>query len=453
VHGICQDLPRDERLDGVLSRLDPADMLAVLRAQLSDVAPEVRDRWRKIVALDAAYHPARYVRIAFALLSDPDTPGNRVWPEGDLVYLHAPVRRPMSRRGQVIRVGEDDVEVYRFPNDRRLRGLRKFASATSAPERWQHWIERNGRAEVLDAATLQRRFIRYTPEYKWIIRLRAEVRDPATGEIAKRRIAVRCASPASCRGLARRHAVASRVLSRISDDVRVPQVLGWEADAGLLAVEWDRGDPLLEALKSDDRAIEAFAHALRWLHGAQIPGLPTLASERVGESIAAAVKELAVVCPELAGIVTEMANDLCRGLGDLEPVHPVTLHNDLHLHQVLAKRGRFTFLDLERMSLGDPLIDIANFAAQLSILPHRRDFAVEPERAARWRARFLASLFEQTGEVFDDPRFHWFAAAAFLRHAHGAMRHLRPGWRDTVQTCVRLAESELTGRRGRAGVR
>jgi aminoglycoside phosphotransferase (APT) family kinase protein len=243
--------------------------------------------------------------------------------------------------------------------------------------------------------------------------------------------------------LAERHTALGQALAHRSDLVRVPALVGLDANAGLLAVEWDRGDPLLDVLKHDGSAIDDFVSALRTFHAAQVPDLPTLTPDQQADSISATVQELVYACPALADSLTAIGEDLRRRLGEVGAAPAVTLHNDLHPRQVHLKRGRFTFLDLERLAKGDPLIDIANFAVQLSILPHRREAEVEPADAERWREALLTSWSRQSGLGMDAQRFHLLAAAFLLKLAHGAMRHLRPEWHDTVHACVRMANHEL----------
>jgi aminoglycoside phosphotransferase (APT) family kinase protein len=430
----------DDRLLGdVLVRLDPAHILELAQAEL----PNLADGPCHAVPLDTLYHPGRYVRRAFAFLRDPHTPANRVWPEGEILYVHAPARSPMSRRGRVHRLGDTEVEVYRFPNDRRLRGLRRFAGVQLAPRVWQQWLDAAAPGARLDPATLQRRFIRYCPEYKWIVRLRAEVKLPGAGETVKRRIAVRCAAPRACADLAERHAAVTRALAGAS--LRVPALVGVRDDLGLVAVEWERGEPFIAHLKGNDLALKTFVDALAAFHGAAVPGLPSLTSDDLATSSRAAAEEMALVVPEAADDLRDVTAELGRRLHAFDVPAAKVLHNDLHVRQLHVRRGRMTFLDLERMALGDPLIDVANFAVQLAVLPHRPEFQVERPQADRWVAAFLAAWAARAGQSVDPRRFQPYCAAAFLKLAHGRMRHLRPAWREAIRHGVESAARQLSG--------
>ena len=67
----------------------------------------------------------------------------------------------MSRRGSIVRVDVCDIEVYRFPNDRRLRGLRKFAGRDRAARAWQRWLDQDETGLELQPDTLRRSLLRY----------------------------------------------------------------------------------------------------------------------------------------------------------------------------------------------------------------------------------------------------------------------------------------------------
>ena len=139
-------------------------------------------------------------------------------------------------------------------------------------------------------------------------------------------------------------------------------------------------------------------------------------------------------------------------LDRLDGFDPVTLHNDLHWNQIRVDGERFTFLDLERMATGDPLIDVANLATQMRMLGHRREFSVDVATAQAWAGEFLTQWERRVGKPINATRFRCYVVCSLFCLARGMMRHLRPGWRALSQTCLELAESQLnsTGREAMA---
>lgn len=60
--------------------------------------------------------------------------------------------------------------------------------------------------------------------------------------------------------------------------------------------------------------------------------------------------------------------DRLRAAEQREPVAPVPLHRDLHEQQVfLAGDGAVTFIDLDTLALGDPVVDLANLLVHLRL--------------------------------------------------------------------------------------
>ncbi len=439
------DIPHEDAIGGFRACLDPELVLRACREQLVKVAGPIRDTWNHAGMIEALYHPGRHLRVVYALLTDPDTPRSRFWPEGQLVYLHAPLRKPMSRRGTTLKIDGVAVEAYCFPNDRRLRELRKFAGRAAAVASWQEWLDSAGCGVQLDGATLQRLLVRYVPEQKWVIRLRAEGTATADGTRSKHRIAVRCASPDACTELARRHTALAEGLGTGSEVFRVPAVVGMSDEKYLLAVEWIRGDSLLTALRNGDadEVMAGMASRLRRFHATPVDGLDSVSVADLVDRGHVAAEDISSALPELATEVRPLATELRRRLAAVDGATPVTLHNDFHWDQVSIKRDRFALFDLERVGLGDELIDVANLATQIRLLAHRPEIGVAGADAERWRSLFLDHWKCGTGGDIDGDRFACYATVTALDLARGMMRHLRPGWPELAKKCVEIAACEL----------
>ncbi|MEK6797799.1 MAG: hypothetical protein AABZ12_02410 [Planctomycetota bacterium] len=439
------DRPHDDVLAGAIAMLSGPELLPACREQLTDVEDDRRRRWTRLNLVESAYHPGRYVRVVVAMMTEEDVPQRRLWPEAHLIYLHTPVRTPMSRRGNVLRIGRESFEAYCFPEDRRLRGLRKFAGSNDAAEQWARWNERAGGSGRIIPETLQRVLLRYVPEDRWVVRLRAEFEDHATGQRTKRRIAVRCTSPAAAADILRRQDQVRRELHEREATIRVPEVKGADVELGLIAVEWDRGDSLLTALREGGAVpvLLGAADALRLFHRLRLGDLPTLGDVDVRASATAAAEQVGLACPSLAERLRSTSDGVGRALADAAPRIRSTLHNDFHPMQVNVKRGRFTFLDLDRMALGDPLVDVANFAVQLRMLADRPEYGVDAATAHEWATGFLDEWSQKSNAPWDTDRFRAYAATSALTLALGMMRHLRPGWRPLAERCTEVAERLL----------
>lgn len=450
------EFPVDDTIGPVMESLDGESVLETCREQLRAVDSSVRREWRQGRIIEALYHPGRYVRVAYALTADPTTPDHRVWPESDIVYLNAPVRRPMSRRGVVLSLGGAEVEVYRFPDDRRLRGLRRFTGRDPAAALWQQWIGQKHEDRFLDPDSLQRVLIRYVPEQKCIVRLRASVRTGDSGKEFTQRITVRVADSESCASLLNRHVALRRWSKRPDAMFRVGRVIGGNGQSGMLAVKWTQGETFLESLERRGVAdvMSGMAAALRSFHASSVPDLGTVTLEDMMRHARSAIEDLSSARPELGTRLDALVRKLSERLKDAVARFEsrgsglVTLHNDLHVKQIRIDKddGCFKLLDLERMAIGDPTIDVANLATQLRLLADRPEFSIDAGTAQCWTGEFLRAWEQCTGEALHGERldrFRCYSVLSMLSLARGMMRHLRPGWRALADRCAELAEAEL----------
>lgn len=438
------ELAMDHVLGDWRARLAPSNVLAACREQLRRADEAERRAWRHCEVIEALYHPGRYVRVGYALLRDPETPARRRWPEGTIVYLHAPLREPLSRRGECLRLDGQEVEAYCFPNDRRLRGIRKFAGKSAIIRTWQAWIDAAGNDFRIDGDTVQRLLVRYVPEQKWIVRLRAEGRHHG-GSRSKRRIGVRAASYSSCTALARRHQAFAEFARQSGDVFVVPAIVGCDAEQGLLGVDWIRGDSLIKTLQkvSADKTLDRVAAILHTVHSARVSTLRVQSIADVSARLQHAVDDLSMARPTLRPRLALLAREFQTLAQTIPPTELATLHNDFHWNQLHIKGKRYALLDLERVCRGDPLIDVANFVTQLRLLGVRPELDVDPVTAEVWARTFLIAWERRTARPIAPDRLRAYAVLSRLELARGMMRHARSGWAALTEHCVAGAESDL----------
>ena len=439
------DIPADAVLGAVFERLDPMTVLGAVRDQATGEDASTRAEWRHCRMINSIYHPGRHVQATFAILADESIPRRRYWPEGQIVYVRAPLRRPMSRRGFELRLGGESVECYLFPNDRRLRHMRRFAGSSDAATVWQTWLDCSGDGFRLDPPTLRRRLVRYVPEKKWIIRLRCRGIEAESGEESMRAIAVRCSSPRSCEALQHRHRFVAQHLGGANPDVRAPRVVGADVGRGLLATRWIRGDSVVDALAREP-AEDVFGRvcdALARFHAMPADGFERLTPERVGQRVRDAVDALRIACPQMRDELEAVHVAFQKRLGAWRTADTVTLHNDFHWNQLRLRENRVAVLDFERMCAGDPIIDVANFAVQLRMLDRRHDVDVSPETARSWSACFLDVWLRRAGMPVDTGCFACPTVLSLLELGRAALRHLRPGWRELTGRCLERAHAIL----------
>jgi aminoglycoside phosphotransferase (APT) family kinase protein len=437
------DWPCDPVFGDVFSALTPDQVGSALRAS-------VDESWSHCSMIEALYDPGVQVRIAYALSDKPLRPG-RAWPDGEVVYLRYPVRRPMSRRGEVFSIDGHELELYRFPNDRRLRGLRRFSKRDHAVNVWQRWLDESEPQLKLQPDTLRRELLRYVPEQKWIVRLSAQCHDAAKNTDEKRTIAIRAADAVQCRTIHDRSRSLRRAVREHDGAFHVPRAMVLDADLGLMATRWAWGDSLLEMLRANDPAavMDRVATGLGALHRLTIDGLDTMRTADRLASAGECVRDLGAVLPRMQASLDALLVELSRRCPDDHPAHSGTCHNDFHWNQFRGQPDRLTILDLERCAVGDPNVDVATFQIQLAMLPHRPQLGVSKAEASAWSQAFRSAWESQadSGSAAhpreNEARLRWHSAIALLVLARGMMRHLRPGWPDLAGCCLESAMSRL----------
>lgn len=441
------DWPADPSFAATFAALEPHNLLGVLRSQLVREDAERRDSWTSCRVIEALYDPGEHVRVAYVLTNNDRLNPQRAWPEGDIVYLRYPVRNPMSRRGTLIRVGDCELEAYRFPNDRRLRGLRKFARRDSAAESWQRWLRQDEPAIDLQTDTLRRGLMRYVPEQKWIIHLRAKCHDSLSEQAGKRAVAVRSADVSVCKAIYDRTVGLAAALHGVDEAFRIPRPVALDTRLGLLAVKWAWGRTLLEMLQSTppNEVMSRVAVGLHAFHQARVGWLTEITVDDQLESAGQCARDIGIVLPELSPLIESVLAGLSRDRPERGGAR-ATVHNDFHWNQLRIKRDRMTVMDLERCGIGDPLIDVATFVTQISMLAVRGDIAVTIDQAAKWKQAFVEAWESVTGSPIDDGRVRWYSTIALLTLARGMIRHLRPGWPELARMFVERAGKLAQGR-------
>ncbi len=430
------DYPADPAFADLFPRLAPADILPALRAHGAPEGEACR-------VLEALYDPGRQIRLAYGV-GPVDFDHRRVWPDGEVFALHYPVRPPMSRRGKVVALGPFDVELYHFPNDRRLRGLRKFAGRERAAEVWQTWIDNDEPGLSLEAESLRRGLLRYVPEQKWIIQLQGRCTATHSNEVVKRAISVRSSAIENCRALQRR-ARDLRRASRVEDGAfRFQKPVALDEEHGLLAMRWVWGNALVDLLRQNpvNAVMERVARGLNALHNTPLEHLDVIKAYQRITMLRHVTDDLCAGYPRQAGAVNHVISGALTSVPAI-PTQRATLHNDFHWNQIRGRLDRMTLLDLERCQLGDPLIDVATFVAEINMLPHRSGTGVTSEDARLWIKAFVEAWGGVTGAPIDAARLRWYAVGATMSLARGMMRHLRCGWPTIVDHCLDQASHLL----------
>jgi aminoglycoside phosphotransferase (APT) family kinase protein len=181
--------------------------------------------------------------------------------------------------------------------------------------------------------------------------------------------------------------------------------------------------------------MEPLAEALARFHSTSLDMLPARAAayeaRRARDSAASLAALLPARASELRGLGERLADHL-----EHATTPPAPVHGDFWDDQVLVSDQGVVLLDFDELRLGDPLVDVANLLAQLTV---RQSEPVHESEAVR--ATFLDSYVSR--RPHDSDRLALHEAAALLRSAVGSFRRLEPGWPESASHVVGLASDCL----------
>ena len=158
---------------------------------------------------------------------------------------------------------------------------------------------------------------------------------------------------------------------------------------------------------------------------------PTLRSSNANQAgLVEVAQTIAALIPGLAREVAQLAERLIAHLNVVQGPTAI-IHGDFYEDQLFVSDTGVVLLDFEEAQLGDPLLDVGHFLAQLSLrgnAEHARAAFLDAYAAFHPRARKDALLFE---------------ARAVLSLALGPFQRLRPAWPEKIERRIRLATHRL----------
>lgn len=147
----------------------------------------------------------------------------------------------------------------------------------------------------------------------------------------------------------------------------VGELLDVDDRRGVVRTRWVTGQSLEAGLHGPGAAWSA-GHSLARLHRTPARTLPGRGAEYLGEApddltgwLARAVNGIEAIAPDLSGRARDIAG---RALAALPADRPTcVVHGDFSADQVIVRPEAAVIVDLDRARLGDPAVDIANYAA------------------------------------------------------------------------------------------
>jgi SAM-dependent methyltransferase len=116
---------------------------------------------------------------------------------------------------------------------------------------------------------------------------------------------------------------------------------------------------------------------------------------------------------------------------------------DLKPGHIYIDGDHITLLDFDSFAGADPILDVANFLASLTLSPLRSGLPPDPSR--RVGQFFVEEYFSHVPQNWRK-RLPLLYAGTLLRKAVGSYRRQEPGWPNKVEVLLKEAEGSLVGR-------
>ncbi len=144
-------------------------------------------------------------------------------------------------------------------------------------------------------------------------------------------------------------------------------------------------------------------------------------------------------CPHLRRATEQIAAAIVAGLEEV-PLAPI--HRDLKPDHIFLENDHVTFVDLDNLSLADPVMDTAHL---MSYIITRVGLDSVPFEKARSAVRVLADEYCAHVPVSWRRRLPTHYAAALIEVAVGIFRHQDPRWEEKIGRAVEEAQCVLSG--------
>ena len=296
---------------------------------------------------------------------------------------------------KAIHLAELGMVGWRFPNDPAMPWLAQLMDSREIPELGQQPVSA---IEIVN----------YRPEIRCTARYRFAVSEVETARVVYGK------TYADERGRTvniNLRALQSQFQSAVA--FVMPQALSYAADRRTLWLEGLQGQALakLDFATGVAEKIPALANALAAFHQLTPPSLPVLTLQQQLQEWRKKADKLSHAYPAIQPALAALLIQLQQNRPEFETLG--LIHGDFHIDQLLVlPDGSLALVDYDELALGDPLQDLANFAADL----YNYAYAIA---AVDQLVRQLFKAYSAASHGQTDPqRFAWHLRGQLLTRAY-----------------------------------
>lgn len=217
----------------------------------------------------------------------------------------------------------------------------------------------------------------------------------------------------------------------------MPQPLGYDATLHTLWLEGLRGKALVDSIDQYNAKpfMTQLARHLVDFHRVTITGLDALLEDNQLAEIQKKCLKLQTAFPHLSGRIEAILIHLNSQKPDIPLADMRLIHGDFHIQQLLLMDdNRMALFDMDELVMANPLVDLANFSADLYTLKLGKHFTEK-------LIRLLFSAYKTLSECdINDSHFEWHLRVQLLTRAYRAYIQQKPDLEQLIDQLLVAAE-------------
>ncbi len=326
-----------------------------------------------------------------------------------------------------------------FPNDRKLAGLPALADFDQLKNKILPEVVNKSFGEEWKIAEARYKQIHYAAERGYTVRADLQLRNQLTVETERQVIFGKtyCAGEASTAWRLTRELWQSEACRQ--GRLLIPQSLVFQPEIETI---WQSGlaGKTLNEFDSDSAEFPALMEnagkSVAELHQSVLQSAPPVTLADLIAKLETAEDLIGSVRPSLRPRLHSVVSRLVKSSGKIGEGPNATLHGDLHLKNFFATGNRVALIDLDCLSLGDPLRDVGSFIASL-----RYRELLEGKSCREGIARFVEAYRDGVNREVADFALDWQTAAALIHErAYRCITRLKTGRLEILDDIVDLAD-------------
>ena len=335
---------------------------------------------------------------------------------------HRPQIAGMFGPGRMI-LEEKKIVVSIFPNDNKLRSLRRLADPSLRKRLLRKTLSLKDELGDVDILKLA-----YKPERRFVAKLISQNKG-----ITALKMYTKTGFSVPLWNAKAFHS---------TEALRLPRLLGHNERHNSLIFEWLPGKTLMELIVNPEFKLSIMndvGAALSELHKQDPDVIRSWSVEDETPELLALAETIGFMCPNLAIRADQLAQKLVTQLNQI-PHRSQPIHGDFYAKQVIVNKNQISFIDFDGATRGNPAADLGNFIAHLIRYELRTE--LQPNRVAPLADALLQGyLSTDKGKL--DPELDLFTALALFKIAPHSFRHQEPNWAERTEALLNEAHSYI----------